>query len=94
MRQIKQFFLERDSPTLSLLQPKQEGIILIPEPNYQITKIFEKNLLAIEMKKSTQILLKKIVFLGLSILEINKIVIFQFCYDYVKPKYEKKRNVT
>ena len=59
MRQIKQFFLERDSPTLSLLQPKQEGIILIPERNYEITKIFEKNLLAIEMKKSTQILLKK-----------------------------------
>ena len=30
------------------------------------------------------------VFLGLSILEIRKIVMYEFWYDYVKPKYEEK----
>ena len=30
------------------------------------------------------------VYLGLSILELSKIVMDEFCYDYVKPKYKEK----
>ena len=30
------------------------------------------------------------VYIGLSILEINKIVMYTFCYDYVKSKNNKK----
>ena len=30
------------------------------------------------------------VYLGLSILEISKIVMFEFWYDFVKPKHEEK----
>ena len=48
-----------------------------------------RNLLAIEMK-STWIIMSKPVFLGLSLLEISKIVMHWFQYDYVKPKYEEK----
>ena len=43
--------------------------------------------------KKTQIFTKKPVYLGLSILEINKLVIHGFSYDYVKPKYREKGNV-
>ena len=43
------------------------------------------NLLAIEIKK-TQILMNKPAYLGLSILELSQIVL----YDYMKPKYEEK----
>ena len=43
----------------------------------------------------TQILMNKPVYLGLSILELNKIVMREFWYDYVKPKYgEKSKFVT
>ena len=45
-----------------------------------------ENLLAIEMTKS-KILMNKPVYLGLSILDLCKIVIHEFCYDYLKPKY-------
>ena len=31
--------------------------------------------------------------LGLSILEISKIVMYEFWYDYMKPKYEQKTNL-
>ena len=31
-----------------------------------------------------------LVYLGLSILEINKTVMYEFCYDYVKPEYGEK----
>ena len=30
------------------------------------------------------------VYLGLSILEISKIEMYEFCYDYIKPYYEGK----
>ena len=40
--------------------------------------------------KSTQILLNKLAYLGLPILEISKIVMYEFRYDYVKPKYGEK----
>ena len=42
------------------------------------------------MKKKTQMLMNKPVYLGLSVLEWSKIVIYEFCYDYAKPKYEEK----
>ena len=42
------------------------------------------------MKKKTQILMNKPVYLGLSILELNKILMYKFWYDYAKPKYDEK----
>ena len=62
---------------------------LVSEPNYHTTKIFTKNLFAIEMKK-TQVCMNKPVYLGLSILQLSKISMFEFWYDYVKPKYGEK----
>ena len=37
--------------------------------------------------KRTQILMYKAVYLDLSVLEISKIVMYEFCYDYVKLEY-------
>ena len=54
---------------------------LVSKPNCHIT-FFKKDLLAIEMKKP-EILMKKPVFLGLLILEFSKILMYEFCYDYI-----------
>ena len=59
------------------------------KPNYHTTKFFKKNLLAREMKKK-EILINKPVYLGLSILELNKVLMYWFWHDYVKPKYGEK----
>ena len=59
---------------------------LVSEPNYHTTKWFSENLLAIEMKK-TKVKMNKPIYLGLSILEISKILMYEFWYDYMKPKY-------
>ena len=40
--------------------------------------------------RKTQILMSTPVYLGLSKLELSKIVIYEFWYDYVKPKNGKK----
>ena len=50
---------------------------LVSEPNYHTTKFFTENVLAIEMKK-TEILMNKPVYLGLSILELSKILMYEF----------------
>ena len=50
---------------------------LLEEPNHHTKNIFMEDLLTIEMKK-TQILRNKPVYLGLSILEVSKILIYEF----------------
>ena len=40
--------------------------------------------------RKTQIFIKKTVYLVLSILKLSKIVIYEFWYDYVKPKSGEK----
>ena len=57
------------------------------ESNYGITKWFSENLLAIEMKKK-KVKMNKPVYLGLSILEISKTLMYEFWYDYIKPKHQ------
>ena len=59
---------------------------LVSEPNYHKTKWFSENLLAIEMKK-TKLKINKPVYLGLSMSEISKTLMYEFWYDYMKPKY-------
>ena len=59
---------------------------LVSEPNYHTTKWFSEKLLAIEMKK-TKVKRNRPVYLGLSISEISKILMYQFWYDYMKPKH-------
>ena len=74
---------------IKLVATERRRNYLVPEPNHHTTKFFTEHLLVIEMKK-TEILVNKAVYLGFSILELSKILIYQFCYDYVKSKYGKK----
>ena len=61
---------------------------MVSEPNFHATKFFTENLLAIEMQK-TEILMNIPVYLGFSILELSKILMYEFWYDYVKRKYDE-----
>ena len=71
---------------IKLVTTEKRRNYLVSEPNCHTTKLFTENLLAIEMIK-IQILMNKPVYLGLSILDLSKTVMYQFSYDYVKPKY-------
>ena len=59
---------------------------LVSEPNYHTINLISENLSIIEMKK-TKVKMNKPIYLGLSILEISKILLYEFWYDYMKPKY-------
>ena len=59
---------------------------LVSEPNYHTINLISEDLLIIEMKK-TKVKMNKPIYLGLSILEISKILMYEFWHDYMKPKY-------
>ena len=40
--------------------------------------------------KKTKIKMNKPVYLGMSILDISKTLMYKFWYDYIKPKYENR----
>ena len=59
---------------------------LVSEPNYHTTKCFSENLLAIEMKR-TKVKINKPIYLGMSILDISKTLMYKFWYDHFEPNY-------
>ena len=79
----------RKQRDIKLVSTERKRNCLVSEPNYHTTKLFIEYLLAIEMKK-IQILMNKPAYLGLSILELGKILMYGFWYDYVKPRYGDK----
>ena len=63
---------------------------LASEPNYHTTKYFSENLMAIEMKKKKKVKKNTQIYLGMSILDISKTLMYEFWYDYIKPKYQDR----
>ena len=59
---------------------------LASEPSYHTINLISEDLSITEMKK-TKVKMNKPIYLGLSILEISKILMYEFWYDYMKPKY-------
>ena len=59
---------------------------LVSESNYHTINYISEDLSIIEMNK-TKVKMNKPIYLGLSILDISKILMCEFWYDYIKPKY-------
>ena len=59
---------------------------LVSEPNYHTINYISEDLSIIEMNK-TKVKMNKPIYLGVSILDISKILMYEFSYDYMKPKY-------
>ena len=59
---------------------------LVSEPNYHTMNYISEDLSIIEMKR-TKVKMNKTIYLGLSILEISKLLMYEFWNDYMKSKY-------
>ena len=59
---------------------------LVSEPNYHTMNYISEDLSIIKMNK-TKVKMNKPIYLGLSISEISKLLMYEFWYDYIKPKY-------
>ena len=74
---------------IKLLRTDKKRNKLVSEPNYHTMKLIDDNLAIIEMRK-VKVKMNKPIYLGLSILELSKITMYEFWYDYVKAKYEDR----
>ena len=85
-RTMENVGIHRDT---KLVTAKRRRNYLVSEMNYHTRKFFTEYLLAVEVKKM-QILINKPVYLEFSMLELGKISMHEFSYNYVKPKYSEK----
>ena len=74
---------------LNQLLLKKEEKKLVFERNYDSYKVFSEDLMTIDMRK-TEVLMDKPLPIGQAILDISKTLMYEFWYDYLKPKYQDK----
>ena len=56
------------------------------KPNFDHCTVFDENLVAVHMKK-TELVFNKSAYLGMSILDLSKTLMYDFHYIYFKKKY-------
>ena len=66
---------------------------LVSEPNYHSHKHFSEYLMAIQVKKTREKMAKPL-YLGMSILDISKTLMYEFWYDYIKSKHGDRAKYT
>ena len=76
----------RNRVDIKLVNNKEKFLKLASKPNYQSCTIFSEDLVAVHMKR-TNLVLNKPIYLGMSILDISKNLMYDFHYKYIKPKY-------
>ena len=59
----------------------------VMKPNFKSGILFGENLMGCEMGK-TKALMNKPVYLGQAILDLSKVIMYEFHYDYMLPKYD------
>ena len=74
---------------IKLVKTDKKRNTLVSKPNYHTMKLTDNNLAIIEMRK-VKVKMNKPIYLGLSILDVSKLTMYEFWYDYVKSKYEDK----
>ena len=79
----------RNRVNVKLVTNKKDLNKLVKKPNYKRVSEFHENLVAVHMEK-TSVKLCKPIYLGMSILDLSKTLMYEFHYDYVKPKWGDK----
>ena len=83
----------RNHRDIKLVRSNKRRKRLVSEPNYHSCKKFSDHSMAIEMKE-TRVKMNKPLYLGMSILDIGKTLMYKFWYDYFKPKYGDRAKIS
>ena len=76
----------RKHRNIKLVTTEEKYLRTVMKPNFKSGVLFGENLMGCEMGK-IKVVLNKPVYLGQAILDLSKIVMYEFHYDYMVPKY-------
>ena len=79
----------RKHSNIKLVRNPEAYLKLAMKPNFKSGVQFSENLMSCEMGK-IKVVMNKPVYLGQAILDLSKIVMYEFHYDYMAPKYGEK----
>ena len=79
----------RNHRDIKLVTSDKRRSILASKSNYHSSKCISKDLMIMEMRK-VEVKMNKPIYLGQAILDISKTLMYEFWYDYIKPKYGDK----
>ena len=76
----------RKHRNIGLVTTEEKYLRMVMKPNFKSGVLFGENLMVCEMGK-IKVVMNKPVYLGQAILDLSKIVMYEFHYDYMIPKY-------
>ena len=74
---------------VKLVNNKKDYLKCTPKPSYMSHKIFDNNLVA-TCKSKLALKLNKPAYIRTCILELSKVLMYEFDYDYIKNIYDNK----
>ena len=78
----------RKHRNIKLVTNREAYLKAVMKPNFKSGLLFGENLMGCEMGK-IKVVMNKPVYLGQAILDLSKIVMYEFHYDYMKQKYSE-----
>ena len=79
----------RNRIDVKLVNNEKDYLKCMSKPSYMSYKIFDNNLVTIS-KSKLAFELKKPAYIGTCMLELSKVLMYEFHYNYIKDKYDKK----
>ena len=76
----------RNHRDIKLINNKEKYLKIVAKANFKSGTLLGPDLMGCEMGK-TKIVMRKPVYLGQAILDLSKILMYEFHYDYMLPKY-------
>ena len=74
---------------IKLVTTEKKFTKLVMKPNFKSSILFGENLMGFKMGK-VKVVMNKPVYLGQAILDLSKLVIYEFRYDYIRRKYNSQ----
>ena len=79
----------RQKISVKLINNSKDYVKCIGKPNFVSQKVFSKNFVAIHQIKPV-LMLNKPIYVGFSILDLSKLLMYKFHYEYIKNKFDAK----
>ena len=79
----------RNRIDVKLVKNEKHFLKCTSKPSYMSHKIFDNNIVVIHKSKLAS-KLNKPAYIGISILDLSNVLMYEFHYDYIKNKYDNK----